>query len=72
MKIWLETHSVKSPSADRSDDQQPTETKLAAATKAKRGKADKRWLGFCSSCQSVISALSGGESLSQHLRSSKC
>jgi hypothetical protein len=43
MKIWLETHSVKSPSADRSDDhQEPTETKLAAATKAKRGKADKR------------------------------
>ena len=33
MKIWLETHSVKSPSADRSDDQQPTETKLAEPLK---------------------------------------
>ncbi|MEG4589362.1 hypothetical protein QUA54_29715 [Microcoleus sp. MOSTC5] len=43
MKIWLETHSVKTPSADRSDDhQERTETQLATATKAKRRKVDKR------------------------------
>jgi hypothetical protein len=39
----VETHSVKSPSADRSHNhQERTETKPVAATKVKRGKADKR------------------------------
>jgi hypothetical protein len=41
---YLKQHPLErvADTADHSDDQQPTETKLAAATKAKRGKTDKR------------------------------